>query len=146
MEMNDMVIISVDDYIIELLDMFDKYLLVEDLKIVFKFDIDENGKSFWIYQGMYMLLVGFNVVVGCFLEEYGMEFNLLEEMCEGVYNVDVCINDMNVNGVVVLLNFGICVGFDGGCFYKVLDKVFFFKYLCVYNDWYIDEWCGVYFG
>ena len=146
MEMKDMVIISVDDHITEPPDMFDKHLSADDLKTAPKFNTDADGKSYWTYQGMYMPSVGLNAVVGRPLEEYGMEPNSLEEMREGVYNVDARINDMNVNGVAASLNFGTCVGFDGGRFHKAPDKNLSLKHLRAYNDWHIDEWCGAYPG
>lgn len=146
MDMNDMVLISVDDHITEPPDMFDKHLSGDALKTAPKFGTDENGKSFWTYQGMYMPSVGLNAVVGRPLEEYGMEPNSLEEMREGVYNVDARIDDMNVNGVASSLNFGTCVGFDGGRFHKAPDKKLSLIHLRAYNDWHIDEWCGAYPG
>src|SRR5690625_1543343 len=146
MNMNDMVIISVDDHITEPPDMFDKHLSGDDLKTAPKFGTDENGKSFWTYQGMFMPSVGLNAVVGRPLEEYGMEPNSLEEMRKGVYNVDARIDDMNVNGVAASLNFGTAVGFDGGRFHRAADKTLALKHLRAYNDWHIDEWCGAYPG
>ena len=146
MEMNDMVIISVDDHITEPPDMFEKHLSKEDLATAPQFGTDENGKSFWTYQGMFMPSVGLNAVVGRPLEEYGMEPNSLEEMRKGVYNVDARIDDMNVNGVAASLNFGTCVGFDGGRFHKAPDKKLSLIHLRAYNDWHIDEWCGAYPG
>ncbi|NND68597.1 MAG: amidohydrolase family protein [Halioglobus sp.] len=146
MEKNDMVIVSVDDHITEPPDMFDKHLTGNDLATAPKFDTDENGKSFWTYQGMFMPSVGLNAVVGRPLEEYGMEPNSLEEMREGVYNVDRRIDDMNANGVAASLNFGTCVGFDGGRFHKAQDKDLALIHLRAYNDWHIDEWCGAHPG
>jgi len=144
MNMNDMVLISVDDHITEPPDMFQKHLSAEDLKTAPQFATDEQGKSYWTYQGMYMPSVGLNAVVGRPLEEYGMEPNSLEEMRKGVYNVHERINDMNVNGVAASLNFGTCVGFDGGRFHKAPDKTLSLKHLRAYNDWHVDEWCGAY--
>lgn len=144
MEMNDMVIISVDDHITEPPDMFDKHLSGDDLKTAPKFNTDENGKSYWYYQGIYMPSVGLNAVVGRPLEEYGMEPNSLEEMRKGVYDVHARVDDMNVNGVAASLNFGTCVGFDGGKFHQAPDKELALKHLRAYNDWHIDEWCGEY--
>ena len=146
MEMNDMVIISVDDHITEPPDMFEKHLSKKDLATAPQFGTDENGKSFWTYQGMFMPSVGLNAVVGRPLEEYGMEPNSLEEMRKGVYNVDARIDDMNVNGIAASLNFGTCVGFDGGRFHKAPDKGLSLIHLRAYNDWHIDEWCGAYPG
>jgi hypothetical protein len=54
MDMNDMVIISVDDHITEPPDMFEKHLSKEDLATAPQFGTDENGKAFWTYQGMFM--------------------------------------------------------------------------------------------
>lgn len=146
MDMNDMVIISVDDHITEPPDMFDKHLSKDDLATAPQFGTDENGKSFWTYQGMFMPSVGLNAVVGRPMEEYGMEPNSLEEMREGVYNVDARINDMNANGIAASLNFGTCVGFDGGRFHKAPDKDLSLIHLRAYNDWHIDEWCGAHPG
>ncbi|BFM07762.1 amidohydrolase family protein [Halioxenophilus aromaticivorans] len=142
MEMNDMVIISVDDHITEPPDMFDKHLSKEHLATAPKFGVDENGKNFWTYQGMFMPSVGLNAVVGRPPEEYGMEPNSLEEMRAGVYNVDERVKDMNANGIVASLNFGTVVGFDGGRFHKAADKDLALIHLRAYNDWHIDEWCG----
>ncbi len=146
MKMNDMVIISVDDHITEPPDMFDKHLSKEHLATAPRFGTDENGKSFWTYQGMFMPSVGLNAVVGRPLEEYGMEPNSLEEMRKGVYDVHERINDMNVNGIAASLNFGTCVGFDGGKFHAAPDKDLSLVHLRAYNDWHIDEWCGAYPG
>ncbi len=146
MNMNDLVLVSVDDHITEPPDLFDKHLSGKDLETAPKFCVDENGKSYWAYQGMIMPSVGLNAVVGRPLEEYGMEPNSLEEMRAGVYNVHERINDMNANGIAASLNFGTAVGFDGGKFHQAPDKDLALIHLKAYNDWHIDEWCGAYPG
>ena len=70
MDKNDMVIISVDDHVTEPPDMFDKHLTGDALKTAPKFCVDENGKNYWSYQGMFMPSVGLNAVVGRLPEEY----------------------------------------------------------------------------
>ena len=146
MNMNDMVLISVDDHITEPPDMFEKHLSKADLATAPLFGIDAAGKAFWTYQGMYMPSVGLNAVVGRPLEEYGMEPNSLEEMRAGVYNVHERVNDMNANGVAASLNFGTVVGFDGGRFHRAENKDQALIHLRAYNDWHIDEWCAAYPG
>ena len=146
MDKNDMVIISVDDHVTEPPDMFDKHLSAADLKTAPKFCVDENGKNYWSYQGMFMPSVGLNAVVGRLPEEYGMEPSSLEEMRDGVYKVDDRINDMNANGIAASLNFGTCVGFDGGRFHKAEDKSLSLIHMRAYNDWHVDEWCGAHPG
>ncbi len=146
MEMNDMVIISVDDHISEPPEMFDKHLSGDDLATAPKLRTTENGTNYWEYQGMKMPSVGLNAVVGRPLEEYGMEPTALEQLRKGVYDVHARIDDMNVNGIAASLNFASCVGFDGGRFHKAADKGKALVHLRAYNDWHIDEWCAAYPG
>lgn len=146
MNMNDMVIISVDDHISEPPDMFDNHLSGEDLATAPKLRTNENGTNYWEYQGMIMPSVGLNAVVGRPLEEYGMEPTSYEQLRKGVYDVHARIDDMNVNGIAASLNFGTCVGFDGGRFHKAPNKDLALKHMRAYNDWHIDEWCGAYPG
>ena len=98
MEMNDMVIISVDDHISEPPGMFDKHLSGPDLESAPKLKQDANGKDFWEYQGMSFPSVGLNAVVGRPKEEYGMEPTALDQLRAGCYDVHERIKDMDVNG------------------------------------------------
>ena len=122
MNMNDMVIISVDDHISEPPEMFDKHLSGDDLASAPKLRTNADGTNYWEYQGMIMPSVGLNAVVGRPLEEYGMEPSSFGQLRKGVYDVHARIDDMNVNGIAASLNFGTCVGFDGGRFHKAADK------------------------
>ncbi|NGY03945.1 amidohydrolase family protein [Solimonas terrae] len=146
MNMNDMVIISVDDHISEPPTMFDKHLSGDDLASAPKFLTTDSGTNYWEYQGMRMPSVGLNAVVGRPLDEYGMEPTSLEQLRKGVYDVHGRIDDMNVNGIAASLNFGSFPGFDGGRFHKVADKARALIHMRAYNDWHIDEWCGAYPG
>lgn len=146
MQMNDMLLISVDDHISEPPDMFKNHLSGRDLETAPTFITDENGKNAWTYQGMYMPSVGLNAVVGRPLEEYGMEPTSLEQIRRGVWDVHARIDDMNVNGMAASLNFGSAVGFDGGRFYRAPDKTLALTHLRAYNDWHVDEWCAAYPG
>ena len=146
MEMNDMVIISVDDHISEPPGMFDKHLSGADLASAPKLKQDANGKDYWEYQGMSFPSVGLNAVVGRPKEEYGMEPTALDQLRPGCYDVDERIKDMDVNGIAASLNFGSVFDFAGGRLNKVPDKTLARKHLSAYNDWHIDEWCGAYPG
>lgn len=146
MDMNDMVLISVDDHISEPPDMYDNHLSGDDLATAPKLRTTEGGTNYWEYQGMKMPSVGLNAVVGRPLEEYGMEPTHLEQLRKGVYDVHARIDDMNANGIAASLNFGTCVGFDGGKFHQAPDKAMALTHLRAYNDWHVDEWCGAYPG
>lgn len=142
MEMNDLVIISVDDHISEPPGMFDKHLSGADLESAPKLIQDEKGKDVWVYQGLSFPSVGLNAVVGRPFEEYGMEPTALDQLRDGCYDVDARIDDMNVNGIAASLNFGSVFDFAGGRLHRVPDKELAKKHLSAYNDWHIDEWCG----
>ena len=142
MNMNDMVLISVDDHISEPPDMFKKHLSGDNLATAPTFRTAADGTNYWEYQGMKMPSVGLNAVVGRVPEEYGMEPTSLEQLRKGVYDPKARVDDMNVNGITASLNFASCVGFDGGRFHKAPDKAKALVHIRAYNDWHIDEWCG----
>lgn len=146
MEMNDMVIISVDDHISEPPDMFDNHLSGEALASAPKFKTTAKGTNYWEYQGQKIPSIGLNAVVGRVPEEFGMEPTALEQLRKGVYDVHGRIDDMNANGIAASLNFGSFVAFDGSLFHKVPDKEQALVHLRAYNDWHVDEWCGAYPG
>ena len=146
MQMNDMVLISVDDHISEPPDMFKNHLSGKELETAPQFVVNADGTCAWEYQGMYLPSVGLNAVVGRPMDEYGMEPTSLEQLRAGVYDVHARVDDMNVNGIAASLNFGSAVGFDGSRFHRAPDKAAATTHLRAYNDWHIDEWCGAHPG
>ena len=146
MEMNDLVIVSVDDHISEPPDLFDKHLTGDALATAPKLKLTAKGTDYWEYQGQKWPSVGLNAVVGRPFEEYGMEPTSLEQMRKGVYDVHERIKDMDVNGIAASLNFGSVVDFAGGRFHQVPDKDLSLIHLRAYNDWHVDEWCAAYPG
>jgi len=146
MQMNDMVLISVDDHISEPPDMFDRHVSGDALATAPKLRTTENGTNFWEYQDQKLPSVGLNAVAGRVPEEYGVEPTALNQIRKGVWDVHARIGDMDVNGIAASLNFGSFVGFDGGIFQRVPDKELGLIHLRAYNDWHIDEWCGTYPG
>ena len=144
MQMNNMVMISVDDHISEPPGMYDKHLSGDALASAPQFKTNAAGTNYWEYQGQIWPSIGLNDVVGRPREEYGMEPTSLEQLRKGVYDVHGRIDDMNVNGIASSLNFGSKVGMDGGRFYRAPDRDIALVHLRAYNDWHIDEWCAPY--
>ena len=142
MELNDMVIISVDDHITEPGDMYDKHLSGEALATAPKLRETAGGTNYWEYQGKKMPSVGLNAVAGRVPEEYGVEPTNLNQLRKGCWDHAARVDDMNVNGIAASLNFASAVSFDGSLFLKVDDKALGLTHLRAYNDWHIDEWCG----
>jgi len=146
MNMNDMVIISVDDHICEPPTMFDNQVSGELLEEAPKLKTDANGKNYWCYQGYLRPSIGLNAVVGRPFDEYGMEPTSLEQLRKGCYDVHARIDDMDVNGIAASLCFGNSIGFDGQTFHKAPDKKLALRHMQAYNDWHYEEWCMAYPG
>lgn len=146
MDMNDMVIISVDDHITEPGDIFDRHLSGEALATAPKLKTKADGSNYWEYQGMKIPSVALNAVVGRPKEEYGMEPTSLDQLRAGCYDVHARIDDMNANGIAASLNFPSFPGIDGGVFVLAPDKALALMHLKAYNDWHIDDWCRAYPG
>ncbi|HEX7873542.1 MAG TPA: amidohydrolase family protein [Sphingobium sp.] len=146
MEMNDMVIISVDDHISEPPDLFKNHLSGELLASAPRLVQDINGKDYWTYQGINFPSVGLNAVVGKPFEEYGMEPSSMDQLRKGVYDVHARIDDMDVNGIAASMNFGSVFDFAGGRLHKAPDKALATRHMQAYNDWHVDEWCAAYPG
>jgi predicted TIM-barrel fold metal-dependent hydrolase len=138
MDMNDMVIVSVDDHISEPADTFDRQLKGDALATAPKLRQSDNGTDYWEYQGIKAPSVGLNAVVGRPFEEYGMEPTRIDQIRKGVWNVEERIKDMDVNGIAASLNFSSVVGL----FHRAPDRDLAVTHMRAYNDWHVDEWCG----
>jgi predicted TIM-barrel fold metal-dependent hydrolase len=146
MQMEDMVIASVDDHITEPGELFDNHLSGEVYDKAPKLKTTEQGTNYWDYAGLQIPSVGLNAVVGRPPEEYGMEPTSLAQLRDGCYDVHERVKDMNVNGIATSLNFPSFVGLDGGLFFAQQDKDLARQHMQAYNDWHVDEWCGAYPG
>ena len=126
--------------------MFEKHL-PDDLKDKApQFITHENGSQAWSFQDKLINTIGLNSVVGRPKEEYGFEPTSYAEIRKASYDVHARIDDMNVNGIVTSLNFASFPGFDGFMFSTVKDLKLSLRMLQAYNDWHIEDWCGVYPG
>jgi predicted TIM-barrel fold metal-dependent hydrolase len=146
MQMNDMVLISVDDHITEPGTVFDNQLSGEAYATAPKFGTRPNGVNFWSYQGKELQNVALNAVTGRVREEYGFEPTNLNQLRKGCWDVDARVGDMNVNGIAASLNFPSFAGIDGGLFIDAPDKARALVHMRAYNDWHIEEWCGAHPG
>ena len=146
MNIEDLIIASVDDHIVEPPTMFDQHLSVQHKAIKPRVLKDKNGADFWLFEGRRAGNIGLNAVVGRMREEYGCEPISFEQMRKGAWDIHARIEDMNANGILASLNFPSVVKFDGELFHQFQDKQNALILLRAYNDWHIDEWCGSYPG
>lgn len=146
MKTEDLIIVSVDDHIVEPPTMYDQHLSVQHKALAPELRKDKNGVDYWLYEGKRTGAIGLNAVVGRVKEEYGCEPVSLDHMRKGSWDIHARIDDMNANGILASLNFPSVVAFDGFLFHMFENKANARIVLQAYNDWHIDEWCGLYPG
>lgn len=142
MNIDEMILVSVDDHVVEPPDMFDNHLPAKWKGVAPKLVRKDDGTDVWVYEGQELPNIGLNAVAGRPREEYGIEPTSFDEMREGCWNVDRRIDDMNANGVLGSMNFPSFPQFCGQLFSRTDDKAQALAMLQAYNDWHIDEWCG----
>jgi len=146
MEMNDMILVSVDDHVCEPPDMWNDVLPAKYKSRAPKLVTRDDGSDVWIFEGRQIPNVGLNAVAGRPPEEYGMEPTALSQLRRGCYDVDARIDDMNANGVLGSVCFPSVPGFCGELFARQDDKDLARVMIQAYNDWHIDGWCGAHPG
>ncbi len=146
MQMEDLVIVSVDDHIVEPPTMWDQHLSVQHQAIKPQVNKDANGKEYWLFENRPIGNIGLNAVVGRMREEYGCEPISFDQMRKGAWDLKSRIEDMNANGILASVNFPSVVTFDGYLLHSLQDKQDALTLVRAYNDWHIDEWCGSYPG
>jgi len=146
MKVEDLIIVSVDDHIVEPPTMYDNHLTAAQKAIAPVVRRDKSGADYWVYDGRRCGAIGLNAVAGRVPEEYGCEPASFEQMRPGSYDIHARIEDMNANGILASVNFPSVVGFDGSLFHSFENKKNALTLLQAYNDWHIDEWCGSYPG
>ncbi|NWL81022.1 amidohydrolase [Pseudomonas taiwanensis] len=146
MKLDDLVLVSVDDHIVEPPTMFEQHLTTAQKAFAPKVLKDKNGADYWLFEGRRAGNIGLNAVVGRLREEYGCEPISFDQMRKGAWDIHARIDDMNANGLLASLNFPSVVTFDGSLFHQFENKQNALALLQAYNDWHIDEWCGSYPG
>jgi predicted TIM-barrel fold metal-dependent hydrolase len=143
MDMNDMILVSVDDHVIEPPDAFLRHF-PERLKSQAPQIRVVDGADKWEWLGKVYPSIGLNAVVGRPRSEYGMEPAAYDQKREGCYDAKARVDDMNVNGVLGSLNFPTFPTFAGGTFLRTAhtDPELSLAAVRAYNDWHVHDWCG----
>ena len=144
MQVDDLVLVSVDDHVVEPPDMFlehlpASYLDREDIPRVVR---TEAGDDVWIYDGRQFPNIGLNAVAGRPRDEYGIDPTSYDEMRRGCWDVDARIDDMNANGVLASMCFPSFPRLCGQVFAEAEDKDLALVLVRAYNDWHVHSWCG----
>jgi predicted TIM-barrel fold metal-dependent hydrolase len=139
----DMILISVDDHIVEPPEMFKNHLPRKYIEDAPRLVHNPDGSDSWQFRDTVIPNVALNSVAGRPKEEYGLEPQGLDEIRPGCYNVDERIKDMNAGGILGSMCFPTFPGFAGRLF-ATEDADFSLALVQAYNDWHVDEWCGAY--
>jgi predicted TIM-barrel fold metal-dependent hydrolase len=146
MEIEDVILVSVDDHVVEPAHLFERWAPKAVRDQAPKYVVKPDGTEAWQFLGAEMLNVGLNAVAGRPPDEYGLEPTSRAQMRPGCYDIDERVKDMDANGVLGSLCFGSITGFTGQLFARPEDKRLGFTLLQAYNDWHIEEWCGTHPG
>lgn len=141
MTLNDMILVSIDDHIVEPPDLFDRHIPAAYKDKAPQMRHDENADR-WVFEGRLLANMGLNGVAGRPREEYGCEPAAYADMRKGCWSLKERVEDMNVNGVLGSVNFPTFPGFAGTLFLTAQDKQAAEVIIQAYNDWHIDEWCA----
>jgi len=144
MDLEDLILVSVDDHVIEPATMFDAHIPNKFRDRAPRVLTDGDGSEFWQFEDERAAYMGLNAVAGCPPEEYGLNPTRYDQMRPGCYDVDERVRDMSANGVLASLNFPTFPHFCGQLFARCKDKDLAIAVVRAYNDWHIDEWCGAY--
>jgi predicted TIM-barrel fold metal-dependent hydrolase len=146
MQIDEMVLVSVDDHVVEPPHVFEGRLPAKYADLAPKFITRDDGTNAWTYEGVEITNVALNAVAGRPPEEYGMEPTSFAELRAGCYDIDERVGDMNANGVLASLCFPSFPQFCGQLFARTEDKDVGLAMVRAYNDWHIEDWCGTHPG
>jgi predicted TIM-barrel fold metal-dependent hydrolase len=146
MNIDDMILVSIDDHVIEPADLFDKHMPEKYKADGPRFERLPNGVDQWVFQGEVMGTVGLGATASWPRTEWSFDPVGLAEMRPGCYDVHQRVRDMNANGVLASLNFPTAAGFAGAWLAGKPDRALSAVAVAAYNDWQIDELAGSYPG
>ena len=146
MDIDDLILVSVDDHVVEPPDVFEGRLPAKYRDLAPRFITRDDGTNAWEYEGNVMANVALNAVAGRPPEEYGIEPTSFDEIRPGTHDIHERIKDMDANGVLGSLCFPSFTGFCGQLFARTQDKDVALAMVQAYNDWHLDAWCGSYPG
>jgi len=146
MDINDMILVSIDDHIIEPPDMFDNHLPEKYKATGPKMVHTAEGKDQWEWEGQVVGSAGLSSVASWPKSEWNFDPTGLAEMRPGCYDIDARVRDMDANGVFASMNFPTFAGFSGGQLSTIKDGELRSAVVSAYNDWHVDEWCAAYPG
>ena len=148
MQLDDMILVSIDDHFIEPPDMYKNHVPEKWLDDMPKVVRNAQGVDEWVFQGEATSTpFGMAATVGLAAGGVGLQPRLLRPSCGPAASTSTTAwRDMNANGVLASMNFPTMAGWNARTFAEGDNKELGLVMLRGYNDWVIDEWCAAYPG
>lgn len=144
MNVDELILLSIDDHFIEPPDLFERHLperyRADAPRLV------HDGIDRWVFQGTSVGVPGLNAVCSWPKEEWSLDPCTLAEMRPSAYDVHARVRDMNANGMLAGMNFPTFPGFAGAHLARLPDRDLTNAVIAAYNDYLIDELVGSYPG
>ena len=116
MQLDDLILVSIDDHVVEPPDMFERHAPAKYRDRVPHVVMSDDGIEKWLFEGQTVGSMGLNAVVTWPKEEWGFDPVGFAEMRPGAYDIHERVRDMNRNGVLASMCFPTFAGFAGGMF------------------------------
>ena len=148
MLVDDLILVSVDDHVVEPPDLFEGRLAEKHAEQAPKLVRKDDGTDVWSFLGAELPNIGLNAVAGRPREEYAMDPQSFDDMRLGAYDIDARIKEMDANGMLGSMCFPSFPQFTGQLFARTaeVDAELALALVQAYNDWHIEAWCGAYPG
>lgn len=147
MNIDDLILVSVDDHVIEPEHLFEGRVERKYADRAPRFVRRDDGLMAWRYEGQEIMNTALNAVAGRPPEEFGLEPTCIEEIRSGCYEISDRVRDMDANGVLGAMCFPSFPRFCGQLFMEAgTDRAQGEAMVRAYNDWHIDEWAGTHPG
>ena len=117
MRVEDMILVSIDDHVVEPGDMFENHVPAKYREQAPKIVVGADGVEKWEFQGMTAGSMGLNAVVSWPKDEWAFNPVGFAEMRPGAYDIHERIKDMNRNGILGSMCFPTFVGFSACLLY-----------------------------
>jgi predicted TIM-barrel fold metal-dependent hydrolase len=146
MRLEDMILVSVDDHVVEPADLFANHVTAAWKARVPRVVRKKDGSEVWVFEGTQVSNLALHAAAGRPPEDWGVEATHRAQLRPGAWDVHARIRDMNADGVLASLCFPSFPGLCGGLWSKTKDKGVSLVMLRAYNDWHRDEFCAAYPG
>ena len=147
MQLDDMILVSVDDHVVEPPDMFERHLPARWRDVApHVVHAATTAPTCGSTRATRSRTSGSTRSPAGRRTSTAWSRRRFDEIRSGCYDIDDRVRDMDANGVLGSMCFPSFPNLCGQLFSRVVRPGAGLAILQAYNDWHIDEWCGTYPG